>query len=123
MIPFTTFYGLHYNIVTWTPLSPRIELPNYYSVSLGSHQLFYAGPEWAFREHISRALPTEMIFQLLQSIPSESLVCFPGISEQHTLEIIIEWLEVSVNSECNRQTPQTNLYLPGTWFRATERLV
>ena len=21
MIPFTTFYGLHYNIVTWTPRS------------------------------------------------------------------------------------------------------
>ena len=65
------------------------------------------------------------IFHLLQSIHSEFLLRFPGDpgeSMYHTLEIIIKWLQVSV-SECNRQTPQTkksNLYLPGTWFRATE---
>ena len=84
--------------------------------------------ELAIMEHISHALLTEMIFHLLQSIPSERLLRFPrnpGESEYHTMEIIIEWLQVSV-SECNRQTPQTkqsNLYLTGTWFRATERLV
>ena len=85
--------------------SLRIErLPNCYSVSSRkpvSHS--DAGPELAFREHISRALPTEMIFHLLQSIPSERLLRFPGESEYHTLEIIIKWLEISV-SECNRQT-------------------
>ena len=101
-------------------------LPNCYS---GSSRLFlYAGPELAFREHISRALPSEMIFHLLQSIPSKSLLWFPvdsGESHYHLLEVIIKWLQVSV-SECNRQTPQTkksNLYLTGTWFRATKRLV
>ena len=104
-----------------------IELPNCYSVS-SRHQLLFAGPELAFREHISRALPTEVIFNLLKTIPSESLVRFPGDpgeSEYRTLEIIIKWLEVSV-CECNQQTPQTkqsNLYLTGTWFHATERLV
>ena len=103
-----------------------IELPNCYSVSSYkpiSHS--DAGPKLTFREHISHALPTEMIFHLLQSIPSERLLRFPGESEYHTLEIIFKWLEVSV-SECNPQTLQTkksNLYLPGTWFRATERLV
>ena len=102
-------------------------LPNCYSVSLSSQQLLYAGPELTFREHISRALPSEMIFHLLRSIPSESLLRFrvPGESKYHTLEIITKWLQVSV-SECNRQTLQTkksNLYLPGTWFCATERLV
>ena len=110
--------------------SLRIErLPNCYSVS--SHKPIShsdVGPKLAFMEHISHALLTEMIFHLLQSIPSELLLRFPrnpGESEYHTMEIIIEWLQVSV-SECNRQTPQTkqsNLYLTGTWFRATERLV
>ena len=66
-----------------------------------------------------------MIFHILQLIPSESLIRVPGESEYHTLEIVFKWLEVSV-SECNEQTPQTkksNLYLTGTWFKATERLV
>ena len=84
-------------------------LPNCYSVSLGSGSALFTGPAGrAFREHISRAHPTQMIFHLLRSIPSESefLVRFPGVSELHTLEIIIKWLQVSV-SECNRQTLQT----------------
>ena len=106
-------------------------LPNCYSVSLGFGSALYAGPLLAFTEHISHALPTKMIFHLLQSIPSKFLASVrfprnPGESEYHTLETIIKWLEVSV-SECNRQTLQTskksNLYLPGTWFKATERLV
>ena len=79
-------------------------LPNCYSVSWGDPVLYNAGPESAIREHISCALPTEMIFHILQLIPSESLIRVPGESEYHTLEIIIKWLEVSV-SECNQQTP------------------
>ena len=72
-------------------------LHNCYSVS-SRHKLLEAGPEWAIRKHISLALPTDMIFHLLQSIPSESLLWFPrnpGESEYHTLETIIKWLEVS----------------------------
>ena len=73
-------------------------LPNCYSVSLGSGSALFAGPAgWAFREHIFRALPTEMIFHLLQSIPSEYLVYFPGESGFYTLEIFIKWLQVSVS--------------------------
>ena len=60
------------------------------------------GSNWSFREHLSRALPTEMIFGLLRSIRSEHLI--GEYSAELTLEIIIEWLQVSV-SECNRQTP------------------
>ena len=66
-------------------------------------------PDWSFREHISRSLPTEMIFYLLRSIPSEFLIRASTYSEEvklDTLEIIIKWLQVSV-IECNRQTPQT----------------
>ena len=58
--------------------------------------------------HLSRALPTPMIFYLLQSIPSKSFIRATddsGESKLDTLEIIIKWLQVSV-SECNRQTPQ-----------------
>ena len=56
-------------------------------------------------EHLSRALPTEMIFCRLRTIPSDSL--FSGYSTElklNTLEIIVKWLQVSV-SECNRQIP------------------
>ena len=83
-----------------------IELPNCYSVS--RDPLLYAGQEWAIREHISRALPSEMVFHLLRLIPSEylRLVHHLGESKHHTLEIIIKWLQVSV-SVCNRQTLQT----------------
>ena len=83
--------------------------------------------DWAFREHISRALPTELIFYLLRSIPSDVLIRagdFPEELRFDTLEIIIKWLQVSF-CECSRQTPQTeNLICSlGTWFGATERLI
>ena len=64
-------------------------------------------------EHISHALPTEMIFYLLRAIPLKLLLLrhdydFHYFQELDldTLEIIIKWLQVSV-SECNLQTPQT----------------
>ena len=88
-------------------------LPNCCSVSPSPFYLYHChiSPNWAFTEHISHALPTEMIFNLLQSIPSNSLIpardfeSFDSSSESvlNTLGIIINWLKVSV-SECNRQT-------------------
>ena len=58
-------------------------------------------------EHLSYALPTEIIFYLLRSIPSECLLRdYSTELKLDTLEIIIKWLQVSVN-ECNQQTPQT----------------
>ena len=60
-------------------------------------------PDWGFREHLSHALPTENIFYLLQSIRTERLIPEYAGGVIDTLEIIIEWLQVSVNSECNRQ--------------------
>jgi hypothetical protein len=55
-------------------------------------------PDWAFRGHISRALPTEMIFYLLRSISVESLVRdYPRAPNFGVLEIIIKWLQVSVS--------------------------
>jgi len=45
-------------------------------------------------EHLSRALPTEMIFYLLRSIRSEHLTArFPGKSKLDTLEVIVKWLQ------------------------------
>ena len=46
-----------------------------------------------------------MIFYLLRSIPLETLIRdHLAESMLDTVEIIIEWLQVSV-SECNRQIP------------------
>ena len=56
-------------------------------------------PDWSFRGHIFRFLPTEMIFYLLRSIPSKFLIRASYYSEElklDTLEIIIKWLQVSV---------------------------
>ena len=50
-------------------------------------------PEWSLCGHLSRALPTEMIFYLLRSIRSERLM---NRSPDLKLEIIINWLQVSV---------------------------
>jgi hypothetical protein len=64
-------------------------------------------PDRSLWEHLSRALPTEMIFDQLRTIPSDHL--FRGYSTElifNTLEIIVKWLQVSVN-ECNQQIPQT----------------
>ena len=92
-------------------------LPNCYSVSSSPFYLYHCGisPNLIFREHISRALPTEMIFYLLLSIPSKSFFIDVYSRElmPHTLEIIIKWLQVSV-SKCNRQTPQTEISFVST---------
>ena len=116
-----------HNYSQWAFFLFTERLPNCYSVSSSPFYRCHCGisPYWAFTEHISHALPTEMIVYLLQSIPSEYLVRYPQELKLDTLEIIIKWLQVSV-SECNRQTRQTkksNLCLPGTWFRATKILV
>ena len=89
--------------------SSIIHFPNRYSVrpsrfNLNNRSLI---PNWSFREHLSRSLPTEMIFYLLRSIRSECITLgFSGELKLDTLEIIIKWLQVS-DSECDRQTPQT----------------
>ena len=95
------------------------QLPYRYSVRYDYDKLYL---DWSFLEHLSRALPTEMIICQLRSINLDHLV--PDLSAELMLdkvEIIVKWLQVSV-SECNRQTPRTkNLDLyPETWFRTTE---
>ena len=71
----------------------------------------YRRSDWAFREHISSALPIKRIFYQLRSIhPNFFIQSIPDGSRNlklqvETLEIIIKWLQVSV-SESNRQTPQ-----------------
>ena len=84
----------------WALFSLCIEdLPNCYSirVSPSSHLCI-------FREHLSRALPTKRIFDLLGSYRSEHLILVysPNL-KLDTLEVVIKWLQVSV-CECNRQT-------------------
>ena len=75
---------------------------NCYPVSSSPFYLYHCNisPYWAFTEHISHALPTEMIFYLLQSIPSDFVYLYSGSSPLYTLGIIVKWLQVSL-SECN----------------------
>ena len=73
-------------------------LHNCYSVRPIPSSRSSIGSDWSFKEHLSRALPTEMIFSLLRSIRSECLI--GQYSAELILEVIIKWLEVSV-SECN----------------------
>ena len=71
------------------------------SLSLISFSSSFSLPSvWRFREHLSRALPTEKIFYLLRSIPSEQLKVYFAESMPDMLQIIIKWLQVSV-SECD----------------------
>ena len=64
-------------------------------------------PDQSFWEHLSHALPTEMIFDLLRTIPSDRhFRHYSTKLKLNTLEFIVKWLQVSV-SECYRQTPQT----------------
>ena len=75
----------------------RIEhLPNRYSVRPSDADCFPI-PDLGLWEHLSCALPTDMIFHLLRSIPSERLTydCF-GESKVDILNIIIKWIRVSV---------------------------
>ena len=70
-------------------------LPHCYSARQSSF------PDRSLWEHLSLALPTEMILYQLRTIPSDRL--FHGYSTDlihNTLEIIVKWLQVSV-SECN----------------------
>ena len=68
-------------------------------------------PRWSLREHISRARPTEMIFHLLRSIPSECLLdVYPVDMGLDILEVIIKWLQVSV-SEWNRRILQAKNHI------------
>ena len=83
------------------------DLSNCYYVRLHPFRL---DRNWSFIDHLSCALPTETIFDLLESIRSESLI--PHYSEEFVfdmLKVIIKWLEVSFK-ECNRQfeTLRTN---------------
>ena len=87
------------------PSSLCIEhLPNCYSVRK-TLPVFHECR--GIKKHISHALPTEIIFHLLRSIPLKYLMrdCSAEMMLD-TLETIIMWLQVSV-SECNRQIPQT----------------
>ena len=80
-------------------------LPDCYSARPNIFSSQIVRPDWCFREHLSHALPTEMIFDLLRSIPSERLtvnLSYPILicdySEElmaDILEIIIKWLQVS----------------------------
>ena len=61
-------------------------------------------------DHLPCARPTENIFNLLESLRSESsLFRYPTELEFDMLKVITKWLEVSFR-ECNRllETPQTN---------------
>ena len=80
----------------------RKHLPHCYSVRFS---------DWSFKEHISRAHPTTLIFYLLRSIPSDFLELRGDNSKDSKLEgleIIIKWLQVSV-SDCNQQTLRLRL--------------
>ena len=81
-------------------------------------------PDWRFVEHLSHALPTEMIFYLLQSIDLHRLQLqdYGLKSMLDLLKIIIKWLEVSV-SIYDRQTQLKSHLCLGTWIRDTKRLV
>ena len=64
----------------------------------------------SLKEHLPNSLPSEKIFYLLRSIPLESPIRdYSAEWILDTLEIIIKWLQVSVN--CNRQTPQTKIQI------------
>ena len=94
---------------------------------------FYVRPRpfvkqnWSFRDHISRSLPTEKIFDLLwQSIRSESLIRhYSAELVIDMLNVIIKWLKVSSRNATNNLNPLrlTIRFSVGPWFQATERLV
>ena len=90
-----TEYLLNEAHLRWALFSLCIEhCPDCYSV-----RPFYRNESlW---DHLSRALPTEMIFDLLRSIRSERLIHDDYMLD--TLEIIIKWLQVSVSEWWSRQ--------------------
>ena len=71
-------------------------LPNCYSVRPIISLSRIAISDWCFLEHLSQALPTKLIFDLLRSIPSERLKRDdPPELILDILEIIVKWLQVS----------------------------
>jgi len=78
-------------------ISPDIyhtQLTEYLLEKIYQRSFFFLDRDWTFREHVSRALPTEKNFYLLRSIPSDNL------ARDHTaksmlgvLEIVIKWLQ------------------------------
>ena len=66
----------------------------------------FPNPDWSFREHLSHALPTEMIFYLFRSNHSERLIRRYSTKSVLDMLEIMKWLRVSV-SKCKQQTPQT----------------
>ena len=73
-------------------------LPNCYPVRPSIPLTGVVRSDWCFWEHLSRALPTEMILNLLRSIRSERLMPVRKYSAKvmlDILEIIIMWLQVS----------------------------
>ena len=74
------------------------DLPNCYYITIRASPFsFTVERNWSFIDHLSRALPTEKIFDLLQkTIRSESLIghC-PAELVFNMQKIIIKWPEVS----------------------------
>ena len=66
-------------------------LPNYYPV----RDAYFCHDSYdSFWEHLSLALPSELIFYLLRKIPS--IICdYSAESRLDRLEIIVEWFQVS----------------------------
>ena len=114
--------GQFYTICLCEPFSLCIELlPNCFSVRSFVSPCPYIRSDWAFRGHISRALPTDMILYLLRSSRSEFLLCrLSRESNLDTLKIIIMWLQVSV-IECKGQNPQTKILIVSRDLVPSER--
>ena len=96
-------------------------LPNCHSVrpSPFYHYRCSITPVWTFWKHLSHdALPTDMIFYVLRSIPSNRLIhVYSAGLMLDALEIIIKWLQVSVSCNLNRQTTiKVLICVLGNWF-------
>ena len=83
-----------------------LHLPNYSYV----RSLRFSYPveqSWSFKDHLPPTRPTENIFNLLESLRSESLLRrYPAELVFDMLNVVIKWLEVSFRQ---LDTPQTNL--------------
>ena len=94
----------------WSELSSlfSLHLPNYYYVR--SLRFSSVKQNWSFKDHLPRTRPTENIFNLLESLRSESLSRrYPAELAFDMLKVIIKWLEVSFrNATDSLKPPQTN---------------
>ena len=80
-------------------------LPDCYSVRPSPFSLYncFPDPDWSFREQLSRALPTVMIFYLLRLIPSERLIRdYSTELMLDTLEVIVKWFQVSISDATDK---------------------